>query len=792
MKFKINNNWYFTKNYSDALFELDSKDKLSKSELVEEVRIPHTLKEMELNYCDDIDYQMLSAYIKIFRAENTWLGKRVFVEFEACGHQADIYVNRKYIGRHSCGYTAFSFDISAYLEYGAENQILVKLDSRESLNIPPFGGAIDYMTFGGIYREVSLHIREEAGFKDVFVYGDMNKNLSIKIDAENADECYISSMVEDACGNILLSSKQPYKNKLEFFVEDAKLWTLENPDLYYLVLNISKDDKIYDEKRIRFGFRSVDFKSDGFYLNGKKLLIRGLNRHQSWPYIGYAAPKRMQRLDADILKYELGVNAVRTSHYPQSHDFIDRCDELGLLVFTEIPGWQYIGDEEWKKQAMENTREMVMQYRNHPSIFIWGVRINESPDDDEFYRETNEIAHSLDPTRPTGGVRFIKKSSLLEDVYTYNDFYHNGLNEGCEPKTKVTSDMSKGYLVTEYNGHMFPTKSFDWEEKRREHAIRHARVLDAVAKQEDIGGSFGWAMFDYNTHSDFGSGDRICYHGVMDAFRNPKLAAAVYKSQDPKQAVLEISSSMDIGEHPIGYLGDIYAFTNVDEIKLYKNDEFIRSFTADRTKSRLKYPPIKIDDTIGELLVRNENMSEKTAKQVKKVLFAVAEHGQNALPKNIYPTILKLMLFNKMTFRKAELLYGKYIASWGEKSTAWRFDGYRDQELVLSCKKEVVRKLHLEVRVDSRDLIEGDTYDVATVRIRVLDQNNNPAYYLKRVLKLEIEGDAELIGPDNIDLMGGMAATYVKTLGREGSAKLRLKVSGLEEKEIDFNIRKDK
>ena len=114
-------------------------------------------------------------------------------------------------------------------------------------------------------------------------------------------------------------------------------------------------------------------------------------------------PARGQRLDADILKRKLGCNAVRTSHYPQSQDFIDRCDELGLLVFTEIPGWQHIGDEAWKNQAMENVREMVTQYRNHPSIFMWGVRINESADDDEFYERTNAIARSLDPSRPTGG-----------------------------------------------------------------------------------------------------------------------------------------------------------------------------------------------------------------------------------------------------------------------------------------------------------------------------------------------------------------------------------------------------
>ena len=101
-------------------------------------------------------------------------------------------------------------------------------------------------------------------------------------------------------------------------------------------------------------------------------------------------PDSVQRRDADILKYELGLNAVRTSHYPQSQAFIDRCDEIGLLVFTEIPGWQHIGDEEWQEIAVRNTEEMVLQYRNHPSVILWGVRINESQDNDKLYTRTNK------------------------------------------------------------------------------------------------------------------------------------------------------------------------------------------------------------------------------------------------------------------------------------------------------------------------------------------------------------------------------------------------------------------
>ena len=199
-------------------------------------------------------------------------------------------------------------------------------------------------------------------------------------------------------------------------------------------------------------------------VNDKLIKIRGANRHQSYPYVGYAMPKRAQYEDAELIK-ELGFNAVRTSHYPQSPDFLDKCDELGLLVFEEIPGWQNVGDESWQAIAVENVKDMIIRDKNHPSIILWGVRINESGDYHDFYTKTNEIAHELDPYRQTGGVRCFPHSELLEDVYTYNDFVNTGGDTYLRNKCDVTAS-SKPYLVTEYGGHMFPTKSFDNETRR--------------------------------------------------------------------------------------------------------------------------------------------------------------------------------------------------------------------------------------------------------------------------------------------------------------------------------------
>ena len=552
-----------------------------------------------------------------------------------------------------------------------------------------------------------------------------------------------------------------------------------------------QNGNILDENVTLFGFRTAVFLKDGFYLNGRKVKLRGLNRHQSYPYVGYAMPESMQKLDADILKNELGVNAVRTSHYPQSQYFMERCDEIGLLVFTEIPGWQHIGDENWKKQAVENVKDMVLQYRNHPSVILWGVRINESGDDDALYRETNRMAHELDQTRQTGGVRAHKKSSLLEDVYTYNDFSHNGTNHGCEKKSAVTSDNDKPYLISEYNGHMYPTKSYDWEEHRVWHAMRHASVLDAVAREADIAGSFGWCMFDYNTHKDFGSGDRICYHGVMDMFRNPKLAAAVYACQQDKEPVLELSSSMDIGEHPGCNRGTIWIFTNADSVRMYKNDRFIKEYdTSGSPYKNLLHGPIALDDFIGDAIAEGEQFKPAQEREVKYILNAAARYGLSDLPKRVYLAALKLILIYHMKPTDAVALYNRYIGDWGGTSTSYRFEALKDGKVVKTVRKEPVTSMHLYAKADHQSLFEEHTYDAAEIRIRALDQNNNIVNFYQEPVVLSAEGPIAIIGPKIISLQGGMGGAYIKTTGEEGIGILRVKAAQMDEQTIKFEIKK--
>ena len=776
----LNRGWEFTDSFSDDFLRGIGSFPMAE--------LPHTCREVPYNCFDESLYQMDCGYRIRLSVPPQWAGKRVFLRIGAAGHSAQVYAGGRLLAEHACGYTAFRAELTEMLAPGKDTLIVVRVDSRETQNIPPFGHVIDYMTFGGLYREVSLEIRGPAFIEDVFAMPSVNvTRRTALLTAETAvsgSESGVSYHIRHRVfpfgepGRVLAEKTAPYDadgTRVTLDCGSVSLWSPGCPSLYILQTTLYRDGTAVDELSVRIGFRRAEFRADGFWLNGEKLKIIGLNRHQSWPYIGYAAPRSLQRLDAEILKNELGVNAVRTSHYPQSQHFIDRCDELGLLVFTEIPGWQHIGDAAWKRQAVQNTREMVTQYRNHPSVILWGVRINESQDDDDLYTRTNAAARELDPTRQTGGVRYLKKSHLLEDVYTYNDFSHDGTNPGCERKKAVTSDMSKGYLITEYCGHMFPTKAFDSEDHRLEHALRHARVLDAAVAEEDIAGSFGWCMTDYNTHRDFGSGDRICYHGVTDMFRNKKLAADVYASQQDDFTVLSVSSSMDIGEHPTGNPGRIFLFTNADSVRFSRGGTLIREYTPENGAfPHLRHPPIELDDLIGTQLAAQEPFTPRQAKLVTELLNHSARFGSSHLP---LPVLLKagwLMLRYGMTFSDAYRLYGKYIGDWGGSARQYTFEAVKDGTVVKTVIKAPAGRTVLLASADHTDLHEGDTYDAALIRIRMTDEHGNILPFYSGAVHLHPEGPIKVIGPAEAVLRGGMGGTYVKTTGKTGSAALAL------------------
>lgn len=781
----INFGWQYAEDFQEPYInpEFDAAS-------FQTVDIPHANRELPVNYFDEREYQFVSCYRKKFDCKKK-RGEQVFLHFEGVSCYATVYLNGTQIGEHKGGYTAFRFDITDLVKPKG-NVLVVRVDSTEHEEIPPFGNVVDYLCFGGIYREVYLECVSSEHIEDVFVRTKdiplEKKLLDVDITFSDRISGTLDLSVLDGA-NVVAEQSCDFCAKVFNFkwrVPGLKLWDIEQPNLYTLRVSLNGGA---DVREIRFGVRDVQFRTDGFYLNGKKLKIRGLNRHQSYPYVGYAMPKSAQYADAELLKYELGCNLVRTSHYPNSKHFLDRCDEIGLLVFTEIPSWQYLGEEgEWRDLFLQNISDMIQHDRNHPSIIMWGVRVNEGRDCDEFYIKANAIAHSIDDTRPTGGVRNFPQSHLFEDVYTYNDFIHSGGKVALNSPLIVAGPKAP-YLVTEHNGHMYPTKSFDCEEHRVEHALRHARVLNAAYGNKRISGAIGWCMADYNTHKDFGSGDRICYHGVMDIFRVPKLAAAVYASQQDRTPVMEVSSSMDIGEHPGSCRGQTYIFTNCDYVKLYKNGVYKSTAYPNYKKfPNLPHPPIFADDFIGDSLQHEDGIKESAVQLLKPVLIEAAKRGFS-IPPQYYALVGAGIILGGLKISDIVTLVEKYVGNWGDEQVEFKFEGYKDGELVKTVIKTASNTVELDIHADSTELTTGDTYDVTRVVVLAKDQNGNHLPYCSEAMELAASGSVDIIGPKTVSLIGGGIAFWVRTNGKKGKGVVAVRSDRHDVQEITFHVK---
>lgn len=739
----LNREWKYNEVFNESYIQKDFDDHNFQT-----IAIPHMNKEIPYNYFDEKMYQFVSCYRKHFTLEDTFINKRVFVDFEGVMTYAKVYINGVCVGEHKGGYTPFSFDITDYVSYEKENILVVMVDSTEREDIPPFGNVIDYLTYGGIYREVNLRIVEDIHINNFFVKPqkvleeekEIHTNIHISNNAAKGELIEVElqlcekdgPVISEASKNIEITEKKQIVNIELIGLKNIKLWDIENPNLYDVKVLLYKNNQVLDVYEVKTGFRTAEFTADGFFLNGKSLKIRGLNRHQAFPYVGYAMPKRAQEKDADILKYDLRLNTVRTSHYPQSKHFLNRCDEIGLLVFEEIPGWQHIGDKAWQKVACENVKEMIIRDWNHPSIILWGVRINESADNHDFYLETNKIAHELDNTRQTGGVRCINNSELFEDVYTMNDFVcGSGDNRKLKPQQEITGlDKNVPYLVTEFNGHMYPTKRFDQEERLNEHALRHLEVQNAAALDPHKCGAIGWCAFDYNTHYQFGSGDRICYHGVMDMFRIPKFASFMYKSQvsPEKEVVMEPVTRYARGERSIGDIAPLTIFTNCDKVAYcvggIKNGEY---YPCIDRYAGVEYPPVIIDKIDGE---------------------------------------------------------------WGMGWQDAEFVGYIND-------KEVIRKKYVKDPVPTRLIVDVDNtklnageMDTTRLIFKVIDQAGNEMPYIDEIVTVEIEGPGSIIGPSQFSLIGGCRGAWIKTNGEAGEIIIKAKCTRLEADNITILVEK--
>lgn len=724
----INRKWRYSRTVVDG-----GHDKNFDDSKFDQVVIPHTNVPLPWHGFDEKSYEFVSLYRRRFKLPPAAKGKHVFVDFEGVMTASTVWINGTRLGEYKGGYTPFSFDLTPHLDFDGENVLAVDVDSSERADIPPFGYEIDYLTFGGIYREVSLRVVPPTFIENIFAHPKDVLTATPGVDVD----CFIQRLnsarealqleVELRDGDrVVAKNKQPLPSTATSGTEpvkytvhlqklgEIKLWSLEQRNLYTVHVRLLRNNQVVDEDSRRLGFREAQFTDHGFELNGKVIKLRGLDRHQTFPWVGQAMAGRAQRRDADILRNKLKCNIVRTSHYPQSRHFLDACDEIGLLVLEEIPGWQHIGDKDWQDISVDNVSRMIRRDWNRPSIILWGVRINESRDNHDFYTRTNALARQLDPTRQTGGIRYFQESEFLEDVFTMNDFGFP-LKPPNHPR----------YLNTEFCGHTYPTKTIDQVERLTEHTIRHARVHDQLASNPQYAGGIGWCAFDYNTHGNFGSGDRICYHGVTDIFREPKPAAGFYKSQcEPsEEIVLEPAFHWARGDASVGFSKAVVC-SNCDHLKFYIDNKLVADVDPDRKQfAHLRYAPFVLE--MGEL-------------------------------------------FHK----------------WGDL----KLEGYIQGKLVITKQMSGsgVDTKFLLLPDDTRLLADGA--DSTRVVLRVIDEFGNVRPFANESVKFELQGPAQLIGDNPFSLVGGTGAIWVRAQERPGKAVLKAVHPYLGAQQVEIDI----
>jgi beta-galactosidase len=585
------------------------------------VTLPHTVTPLSWGDWDPSTWEHVWIYRKHFARSKLATG-RVFVDFQGVMTTATVYLGGVEIARHQGGYLPWSVELTRHLTAG-DNALAVIVDSTWQ-QVPPDGhsggaASVDYLQPGGIYRDVTLRVVPEVFLCDVFVKPTnvLTARPSIEIEATIVAASVPSGPVTvtaelldgtrtlaSAEATVSLAAAETTMAHLNIAtVAGLTLWSPDEPKLYEIRARLTGADIEPHTLLVRTGLRQAIFAPDGFYLNGRRTKLFGLNRHQLFPYTGMAAPERLHRRDAELIKQELNANMVRCSHYPPSPSFLDACDELGLMVWEEAPGWQYVGGAAFRKLVLENVRDMVLRDRNRPSVIVWGTRLNETASFRSLYARTRRLAHSLDGSRPTSGAMTTQSTrGWSEDVFAYDDYHSAGENALIEPPVAGVP-----YLVSEAVGALAGAPLYRWVDSGATLALQakmHAQVHDMAQSNPAYAGLLGWAGIDYPS---LNGGNRVWHHvkwpGVLDTFRVPKPGAAFYRSQgDPAiKPVILPAFFWDFGPSspPEGPGPQTMIATNCDRLELYLGASHLATGTPDTERfPNLAHPLVFVDLTV--------------------------------------------------------------------------------------------------------------------------------------------------------------------------------------------------
>jgi beta-galactosidase len=708
-----------------------------------EVTLPHTVAALSWRDWDATTWQNVWIYRRHFDSA-ALRGGRVFIDFDGVMTNATLVLNGHELATHQGGYLPWSVELTGSLVHGG-NVLAVIVDSRW-LAVPPEGAplraaAIDFLQPGGIYRDVRLRVVPEAFISDVFakpvnvLTQHRRVDVTCTVDSGRVTRSPLnltvdlldgSSTLATASATLRISATQSSStaNLSLTGINDVTLWGPDTPRLYTLRATLSGlPGNATHTYLTRIGFREARFELDGFYLNGYRTPIFGLNRHQLFPFAGMAAPARLQRRDAEILKNDFNCNMVRCAHYPQSPHFLDACDEVGLMVWEEPPGWHYVGGGASQELVASDVRDMVIRDRNRPSVIIWGTRLNETIGHIDLYRRTVQIAHQLDGTRQTSGaMRTQSTTDWTGDVFAFDDYHVDSAGNA----TLLPPVNGVPYLVSEAVGTLDGVRYFRWTdpgEVLARQAVMHAQVHEIAQTDPRYAGLLGWTGFDYaSLHGHIW--DNVKWPGVADTFRVSKPGAAFYRSQvDPRvQPVILPVFFWDFAPAtaPGGLGPDAMIATNCDRLEIYVGGLHAATGLPDRARfGHLPYPPVFVDLTVSPVFV--DLMADRTD--------------------------------------PPELRIDGYVRGRQVGSARMSADTSRDR-LVLTA---------------DHASIAADGSDATRVTFRALDRYGNQRCYVSGGVNLSLTGPASLVGdnPFAFGEYGGVGGAFIRSLpGRTGLVTL--------------------
>lgn len=736
------------------------------------VSLPDGIEYLPTEASGCINYQGEVWYRKHFMPDAALKGKKLFLHFEAIMGKSKVFVNGKLLTEHFGGYLPVIVDVTDVLDWNGDNVIAVWADNSDDPSYPP-GKAqdvLDYTYFGGIYRDCWLiahnnvfitdpnYENEVAGGGLFVAFGKVSDALAevqLKIHVRNATKNPFSGRVEymllqpDGTEVARLSDKIQVKVGRATTVSDRMpvkqpmLWTPSTPTLYNLLVRVlDKEGNVIDGYRRRIGIRSIEFKGkDGFYLNGRpygKPLI-GANRHQDFAVVGNAVANSIHWRDAKKLK-DVGMEIIRNAHCPQDPAFMDACDELGLFVIVNTPGWQFWNDApEFAQRVYSDIRNVVRRDRNHPSVWLWEPILNETWYPADFAKNTRDIVDAEYPYPYCySGSDSEARGHENFPVYFAHPANMQDASKEIDP-TKTYFTREWGDNVDDWSSHNSPSRvARNWGEQPMRVQAQHyacpyypVTSYDVLYKQspQHVGGCL-WHSFDHQRgyHPD------PFYGGLMDVFRQPKYSYYMFMAQRPA-----VKNDRNAGSGPMVYIAhemtpfsgkDVTVYSNCDEVRLTFNKGG-KTYTYKKDKNRPGMPsPVITFPDVYDFMV--DKAFSRTQKQDDVYLLAEG------------------------------LIDGKVVAT---------------HKVVPARRPE---KILLWMDNEGTDL-KADGSDFVTVVAAVADKNGNIKRLNNYNIRFSIEGEGRLLGgpgvlANPVPVKWGTAPVLVQSTLKPGKIRITASV----------------